>query len=303
MDDPERSSYLVQEGAGPVARAGAGRPGGVGAGAGRGRAARGSADGRRGAARGGRDARRPRAGGAGAGAGAGRAGAVPGAALGVARHRAVPGRPAGGGPRRACKRARAMLVDELGLDPGPRARRARAAAAAAGPVVDSAGREARSAPSAPIGGCCRTTPRTPTRSSAARTTSRRACGGCGTRGCWRSSALRDREVLARPRRRGRRPDPRRDAGAGDHAGCASAGLARRVEAAGPPDPGGGPGRGGGHAVPRPRRTGDATSPRWPPTWAPAARWSSRCAPTTSATWRRTRTSRASSRTASTCSAR
>ena len=43
----------------------------------------------------------------------------------------------------AVKRARAMLVDELGLDPGPRAGRARAAAAAAGPVADRRGMAAR----------------------------------------------------------------------------------------------------------------------------------------------------------------
>ena len=92
------------------------------------------------------------------------------ALLATALHQAGP---AGGGPRRreagpgdAGRRAR----------PGsrPRARRARAAAPAAGPVAVARRRAARSAPPVPIAGCCPTTPTTPTRSSAARTTSRRA---------------------------------------------------------------------------------------------------------------------------------
>ena len=86
-------------------------------------------------------------------------------------------------------------------------------------------------------------------------------------------------------------------------GRAPDGLADRVEGAGPADPGGGPGRGGGHRLHGLPPSGSGTSPRWPPTWAPAARWCSRCGRTTSATWRRTRTSPGSSRTASTCSVR
>ena len=163
-----------------------------------------------------------------------------------------------------------MLVDELGLDPGPRARRARAAAAAAGPVADAGRARARSAPSAPTAGCCRTTPRTPTRSSAARTTSRPACGGCGTRASWRWSG---RPASASPRWSAPAWSPRWSA-AGTPVlvttpGAHPTGLARRAEAAGPADPGGGPGRGGGHRCARTPPSGSGTSPRWPPTWAPA----------------------------------
>ena len=149
-------------------------------------------------------ARRPRAGGAGAGARAGRRRRRSGSGAG----RCSPPRCYQAGRQAealgALKRARAMLVDELGLDPGPRARRARAAAAAAGPVADPAGGAARSAPSAPTAGCCPTTPRTPTRSSAGRTTSRRACGGCATRGVLAVvGPVGRRQVLAGPRRGGR----------------------------------------------------------------------------------------------------
>ena len=207
-------------GAGPVARAGAGGPGGVGAGAGGGGAARGTADGRRGAARGGRDPRRPRARRAGAGAGAGRPGAVPGAALGAARHRAAPGRAAGRGPGRAQAGAR-DAGRRARPGPRPRAGGARAAAAAAGPVAGP-GRGARGQRRLPL-----------PRAAALRRRGRRlvlrpggrrrgvpaAAAGLGRPGGRR--AVRHRQVLAGPRRRGRVAGPQRDAGPGDHAGRAT----------------------------------------------------------------------------------
>ncbi len=242
-------------GARPVAREGTGRPRGVGAGAGGGRTTRGSADGRRGAARRGGGARRPRAGCAGTGACPGRAGAVPGEAMGVAGHRAVPVRPATRGPRR---RAAGAHDAGRGARPGswPRARRPGAAAAPAGPGPDS-WRARRGEPRLPVPGPASLRrrgrrlvlrPRGRPRGLLASTP---GLGGPG-----RGRSLRDREVLPRLRWCGRCPDPRGHARPGGHTGCASDGLARGTEASWPPDPGGGPGRGGAHAVHRPCRTGD-----------------------------------------------
>ena len=83
----------------------------------------------------------------------------------------------------------------------------------------------------------------------------------------------------------------RDPGAGHHARRTPDGLAGRAEAAGPADPGGGPGRGGGHASAPTRPSGRGTSRPWRAARGRRRRrWCSRCGPTTWATWRRTRRS-------------
>ena len=82
----------------------------------------------------------------------------------------------------AVKRARTMLADELGLDPGRELAELEELLLAAGPVAAIPPRGAHGQRvSARTGGCCRTAPRTRTPSSAARTTSRPVCGGCVTR--------------------------------------------------------------------------------------------------------------------------
>ena len=108
-------------------------------------------------------------------------GALPGAALGAARGRAAPGRAAGRGPGRAQAGTRDA---GRAARPRPRARAggARGAAAPAGPRPWTRWSRGRSASPAPTAACCRTTPRTPTRSSAGRPTWRRASASSGTRG-------------------------------------------------------------------------------------------------------------------------
>ena len=85
----------------------------------------------------------------------------------------------------AIQRARAMLVDEFGLDPGRElvdleARLLRQDPSLS-PVVVTGGQRRR----VPTAGCSPTTPTTPTASSAGRTTSPPACAGCATRACSR----------------------------------------------------------------------------------------------------------------------
>ena len=155
----------------------------------------------------------------------------------------------------AVQRARAMLVDELGLDPGARAGRARAAAAAAGPVAVRR-RRGRVSAVCPYRGLL------PYDAEDAESFFGREDDVAA---CLRR--LRDAGVLVVVgpsgvgksslglRRRGRVPGAGRHAGAGGAPGGASAGLAGRAEAARPPDPGRRPGRGSGHAVRRPGRAG------------------------------------------------
>ena len=277
-----------------MARRAARRPRGVGAGADRGRPARGSADGRRGAA------------------GRGRA-CAPGA---HARCWRRPSRWCGEAPFRerrwallalaqyqAGRQARGARTLRRRADdarrrarPRPRARagRARAGHAAAGPVAAVAAAPAQpSARCAPTAGCCPTTPRTPTRSSAARTTSPPACAGCATPAC---SPWSGRPASASPRwsgpgvvavaatRRppvvvitpGRAPDGRLDCLAGDAAGRRPCVVDQAEEAV--------------TALRGPRRATAVLRRARCTRRAGATGSCSRCGPTTWATWPRTRTS-------------
>ena len=184
---------------------------------------------------------RPRASGAGTGAGTRSAGAVPGAALGTVR--AGPyqaGRQ--GRPSTPSDRARAMLGDELGLDPGlsssSSSRRSSARTPRCGLTC------ATPAPSARIAGCWRTRARTP---SVLRREANVAASCSGwTLGWWPSWVRR-----ASGSRPSSEPEwslarSRRGAGPGDHARERIPPASVRVPPR-PPDPGGGPGRGGGDA--------------------------------------------------------
>ena len=153
--------------------------------------------------------RRARAGGAGAGAGAGRPGAVPGAALGAARDRAAPGRAAGRGPRRASsgparcwstssawtRAASSSELEELLLRQDPSLDAAAGARGQRGLPVPRAAAVRRRGRRLVL------RPRGRRRGVPAPAARHRRPGG--------GRAVRHRQVLAGPRRRGRVAGPRR----------------------------------------------------------------------------------------------
>ena len=175
----------------------------------------------------------------------------------------------------AVQRARAMLVDELGLDPGPELveleQRLLRQDPSLTPPVDARGQRR----SAPTEGCC------PYGAEDAdsffgREDDVAAClrrlrdsgvlAVVGPSGVGKSSLVRAGVVASLVR--GGTPVLVTTPGVHPMDSLA------RVEAARPADPGGGPGRGGGHRSAPTPASGSGTSPRWPRTWARAARWCS-----------------------------